>query len=155
MTKRQRTAGVLALVLTLCLFYAARHQYQLRNTCMPSPARPYSIIERDTVSYITRPLWDSEEMPSTILKHVSAEGLEISQTVCELHGWTLRKQKPQVFDGVLFSTELDLLELRWNEVRTLLAYAWRWLICRQLDPVVNKFFLVEVRLIISHTGIPS
>jgi beta-1,4-mannosyl-glycoprotein beta-1,4-N-acetylglucosaminyltransferase len=59
-------------------------------------------------------------MPDTILKHVWASGLELSESVCELHGWKLREARPQVFDAVLFSTELDLLELRWNEVRALI-----------------------------------
>jgi beta-1,4-mannosyl-glycoprotein beta-1,4-N-acetylglucosaminyltransferase len=44
-----------------------------------------------------------------------------------LHGWTERKSKPEVWDAVIFSTELDLLEIRMNE----------------LDDVVDKFFIVE------------
>jgi hypothetical protein len=58
-------------------------------------------------------------MPDTVLKHVWAGGMEVSDSVCKLHGWKLREARPQVFDAVLFSTELDLLELRWNEASSL------------------------------------
>lgn len=47
--------------------------------------------------------------------------------LCALHGWEQRTMEPEVWDAVLFTTELDLLEIRWHE----------------LDSVVDKFFLLE------------
>ena len=49
------------------------------------------------------------------------------EELCSTHGWPLRQAKPEVWDAVLFTTELDLLDIRWNE----------------LDPVVDKFFILE------------
>jgi len=120
-TKRQRSIIVLAVLIVLFFLYAIPHQYQLRNT----------------FSYITRPIWDTAFVPDQVLRHVWADGVEVSDNICELHDWKRRDSVPQVFDGVLFSTELDLLELRWNE----------------LDPVVDKFFLVESNY--TFTGLPK
>ena len=48
-----------------------------------------------------------------------------------MHGWKLRSteigEKKEMWDAVLFTSELDLLEVRFTE----------------LDPVVDKFFILE------------
>jgi hypothetical protein len=69
------------------------------------------------VSYITRPIWDHETRPDKVFAHVWADGVEVTENICRLHGFTLRNETPKVVDAVLFSTELDMLEIRWNEVR--------------------------------------
>ena len=53
----------------------------------------------------------------------------MNEDVCALHGWHERKgrDEPELWDGVLLNTELDLLEIRLNE----------------LDIVVDKFFIIE------------
>jgi len=84
---------------------------------------------QDTVSYATRPLWDKNQGPSELVPHFHGEGLEVDEDVCALHGWNLRRgtEKLKVFDAVLMSTELDLLEIRLNE----------------LDGVVDYFLIIE------------
>ncbi|CAA6657923.1 unnamed protein product [Spirodela intermedia] len=36
--------------------------------------------------------------------------------LCKLHGWELRRSPRRLFDAVLFSNELDLLEIRYREL---------------------------------------
>lgn len=79
------------------------------------------------MSYASRPLWDKPDGPKNILPHYHADGLVPDADLCALHGWEARDVEPEVWDAVLFTTELDLLDIRWHE----------------LDPVVDKFFLVE------------
>ena len=57
----------------------------------------------------------------------AVRGLVPDADLCALHGWQARTVEPEVWDAVLFTTELDLLDIRWHE----------------LDSVVDKFFLVE------------
>jgi hypothetical protein len=47
--------------------------------------------------------------------------MEWSQ-LCELHGWKLSSNAPKVFDATLFSVELDLLEIRLNELYDVVDY---------------------------------
>ncbi|KAH8828197.1 glycosyltransferase family 17 protein [Flagelloscypha sp. PMI_526] len=84
---------------------------------------------QDTISYATRPLWDTADGPQTILPHYYAEGMEFDKNACELHGWKAREDRGdvKVIDAVLVSSELDLLELRINE----------------LNSVVDRFFILE------------
>ena len=58
---------------------------------------------------------------------------------CKVHGWTTRhgKEGIRVIDAVLMSNELDLLEIRLNE----------------LDSVVDYFFIVESNA--TFTGLPK
>jgi beta-1,4-mannosyl-glycoprotein beta-1,4-N-acetylglucosaminyltransferase len=58
---------------------------------------------------------------------------------CILHGWLKRTDEAnvKVLDAVLMSTELDLLEIRLNE----------------LDPVVDYFLIVESNA--TFTGLPK
>lgn len=74
-----------------------------------------------------------------MIPHFYAEGVSFDQQLCQLHGWDLREQEeiPEVWDAILVSTELDLLEIRMHE----------------LKDVVSKFFIVESDR--SFTGIPK
>lgn len=58
---------------------------------------------------------------------------------CILHGWSKRRDEAnvKVLDAMLMSTELDLLEIRLNE----------------LDPVVDYFLIVESNA--TFTGLPK
>ena len=46
-----------------------------------------------------------------MIPHYHAEGIPMSK-LCEIHGWTARETPRRVFDAVIFSNEIDLLEIR-------------------------------------------
>jgi hypothetical protein len=46
-----------------------------------------------------------------VIPHYYAENISLAH-LCELHGWSLRKNPRRVFDAVMFSNEIDLLEIR-------------------------------------------
>jgi beta-1,4-mannosyl-glycoprotein beta-1,4-N-acetylglucosaminyltransferase len=64
-----------------------------------------------TVSYFLRPIWDTPPKPFQVIPHYYAENISLAR-LCELHGWSLRKNPRRVFDAVMFSNEIDLLEIR-------------------------------------------
>ena len=88
-----------------------------------------SLRIRNFLSYSTRPLWDKPLGPHDTLPHYYAEGIAFDAHLCALHHWNPRDENdlPEVWDAVLFSSELDLLEIRMNE----------------LDDVVDYFLIVE------------
>src|SRR5258708_3139780 len=90
------------LIFMTTLFYGFRNQYQIRNT----------------LSYASRPLWDRDEGPNEVVPHFHSEGLPMNSHTCDLHGWSKRNDEGnvKVLDAVLMSTELDLLEIRLNEL---------------------------------------
>jgi len=94
---------------------------------------------RNTLSYATRPLWDAASGPKELITHYYAEGMPMDAQTCGLHGWSLRTGGAgvKVMDAVLMSSELDLLEIRMNE----------------LDSVVDSFFIVESNA--TFTGLPK
>ncbi len=98
-----------------------------------------SLRIRNFLSYSTRPLWDKPLGPQSILRHYYAEGVPFDAHLCALHGWDPRDEHelPEVWDAVLFSSELDLLEIRLHE----------------LAPAVSKFFVVEADR--TFTGLPK
>ncbi|KAI4344162.1 hypothetical protein L6164_011424 [Bauhinia variegata] len=57
--------------------------------------------------------------------------------LCHLHGWSLRSEPRRIFDGIIFSNELDILEIR----------------LRELYPHVYKFVILESKT--TFTGIPK
>ena len=124
--RRSRSTGVIvvAAVFTLMMLYTILHnQYQLKNL----------------LSYSTRPLWDHNSGPNDIIPHFYGEGLKMDGHTCKVHGWQTRhgKENTQVLDAVLMSNELDLLEIRLNE----------------LDSVVDYFLIVESNA--TFTGLPK
>ncbi|CCO32139.1 beta-1,4-mannosyl-glycoprotein beta-1,4-N-acetylglucosaminyltransferase [Rhizoctonia solani AG-1 IB] len=114
---------IVAIAVSLIIFLSVTlyYRYQIQNA----------------ISYASRPLWDTPEGPTSIIPHFYALGLEASPAVCKLHGVEPRNGDRQVWDAVLFSTEVDLLEVRLNE----------------LDTVVDRFFVVESNR--TFTGIPK
>ncbi|XP_024978876.1 beta-1,4-mannosyl-glycoprotein 4-beta-N-acetylglucosaminyltransferase-like [Cynara cardunculus var. scolymus] len=90
----------------------------------------------EKITYFLRPLWDTPPRPLTYVPHYYAENASLA-TLCRLHGWTLRSEPRRVFDAIIFSNELDLLEVRWGE----------------LYPYVTKFIILESNA--TFTGMPK
>ncbi|KAL3535887.1 hypothetical protein ACH5RR_004348 [Cinchona calisaya] len=90
----------------------------------------------EKISYFLRPIWDKPPAPFTKLPHYYAENISMGQ-LCRLHGWTLRSEPRRVYDGIIFSNELDLLEIR----------------LRELLPYVTKFVILESKT--TFTGKPK
>ncbi|KAK3025863.1 hypothetical protein RJ639_042292 [Escallonia herrerae] len=88
------------------------------------------------ISYFFRPLWDNPPPPFQHLPHYYAENVSMGH-LCHLHGWSPRSEPRRVFDGIIFSNELDMLELRW----------------RELHPFVTKFVILEANT--TFTGKPK
>lgn len=78
------------------------------------------------ISYFFRPLWDKPPPPFKHLPHYYAENVSMEH-LCHLHGWSLRSKPRRIFDGIIFSNELDILEIRW----------------RELHPYITKFVILE------------
>ncbi|XP_022774372.1 uncharacterized protein LOC111316615 [Durio zibethinus] len=78
------------------------------------------------ISYFLRPLWESPPKPFHEIPHYYHENVTM-ETLCNLHGWKIRESPRRVFDVVLFSNEIDILTLRWNE----------------LYPYITQFVLLE------------
>ncbi|KAH9623248.1 hypothetical protein KSS87_011370, partial [Heliosperma pusillum] len=88
------------------------------------------------ITYFLRPLWDNPPPPFSRLPHYYAENVSINH-LCGLHGWSVRSQPRRIFDAIIFSNELELLEIRWHE----------------LQPYVTKFVIMESNT--TFTGIPK
>ncbi|KAI3930989.1 hypothetical protein MKW98_030228 [Papaver atlanticum] len=78
------------------------------------------------ISYFLRPIWESPPKPFHDLPHYYHENVSM-ENLCKLHGWGIRESPRRVFDAVLFSNEVDLLQVRWNE----------------LYPYITQFVLLE------------
>ncbi|KAJ3043420.1 hypothetical protein HDV00_005118 [Rhizophlyctis rosea] len=109
-------------------------------TMMMLGIRPKQL--QNTLSYATRPLWDKPDRPTNVIPHYYAEGMDPT-TLCPLHGWTAipnttaPEDKPKIYDAIIFSIELDLLEIR----------------LRELYNVVDKFLILESTT--TFTGLPK
>jgi len=122
LARRQKLVLLPAIVIAFTfLFFAWSNPYQLKNT----------------LSYATRPLWDVADGPKNVIPHYYAEGMKMDAHACSLHGWEERDKDVVVMDAVLMSSELDLLEIRMNE----------------LDSVVDRFFIIESNA--TFTGLPK
>ncbi|KAJ3188180.1 hypothetical protein HDU85_005330 [Gaertneriomyces sp. JEL0708] len=84
--------------------------------------------------------WGFAGEPANILTHYYAEGLPVDQ-ICALHGWSVANitnaTSPKLFDAIIFSFDLDMLEIR----------------LRELYPVVDTFFILETDA--SYDGAPK
>uniref|UniRef100_A0A1D1YGC9 Beta-1,4-mannosyl-glycoprotein 4-beta-N-acetylglucosaminyltransferase n=1 Tax=Anthurium amnicola TaxID=1678845 RepID=A0A1D1YGC9_9ARAE len=78
------------------------------------------------ITYFLRPLWERPPKPFNNIRHYYHENVSM-ENLCKLHGWGIRETPRRVFDAVLFSNELDILAVRWNE----------------LQPYVSEFVLLE------------
>ncbi|CAL4968485.1 unnamed protein product [Urochloa decumbens] len=83
-------------------------------------------VHGQKVTYFLRPIWEKPPKPFTILPHYYHENVSMGN-LCKLHGWKVRETPRRVFDAVLFSNELDILDIRWHE----------------LSPYVSEFVLLE------------
>lgn len=88
------------------------------------------------ISYFLRPLWESPPEPFHDIPHYYHENITM-ETLCRLHGWGIRESPRRVYDAVLFSNEVDILTIRWNE----------------LYPYVTQFVLLESNS--TFTGLPK
>lgn len=78
------------------------------------------------ITYFLRPLWEKPPKPFHLIPHYYSENLTM-ETQCKLHGWGVREYPRRVYDAVLFSNEVDILTLRWQE----------------LYPYITQFVLLE------------
>lgn len=83
-------------------------------------------VHGQKISYFLRPLWESPPKPFYEVPHYYNENVTM-ETLCKLQGWGIREYPRRVYDAVLFSNEVDILTLRWNE----------------LYPYVTQFVLLE------------
>nr|BAJ97567.1 predicted protein [Hordeum vulgare subsp. vulgare] len=83
-------------------------------------------VHGQKVTYFLRPIWEKPPKPFTVLPHYYHENVSMAN-LCKLHGWKVREAPRRVFDAVLFSNELDILDIRWHE----------------LSPYVSEFVLLE------------
>ncbi|KAG6422363.1 hypothetical protein SASPL_118931 [Salvia splendens] len=83
-------------------------------------------VHGQKITYFLRPLWESPPQPFHEIPHYYHENVSM-ENLCKLHGWGIREYPRRVFDAVLFSNELDILKIRWNE----------------LHPYVSEFVLLE------------
>ncbi|KAF4373289.1 uncharacterized protein LOC115701115 isoform X1 [Cannabis sativa] len=88
------------------------------------------------ISYFLRPLWESPPRPFHEIPHYYHENMSM-ESLCRLHGWGIRESPRRVYDAVLFSNEVDILTIRWNE----------------LYPYVTQFVLLESNS--TFTGLPK
>ncbi|KAG9046276.1 hypothetical protein FS837_004734 [Tulasnella sp. UAMH 9824] len=94
-------------------------------------------------SYSLRPLYDTPSIPRLVTRHLHAPGVPQNDlAACRRHGWDLWKpdttgRKRKLVDAVIFSIELDLLEIRLAE----------------LYPVTSAFFILESTT--TFTGLPK
>ncbi|TKY86333.1 hypothetical protein EX895_004482 [Sporisorium graminicola] len=74
---------------------------------------------QNTLSYSTRPLWDKQDRtyPQQEFRHYTAWSVAANDTAaCQRHGWASYVQRPKVLDVIIFSVELEMLELRLQEL---------------------------------------
>ena len=88
------------------------------------------------ITAFLRPIWESPPKPFNEIPHYYHENVSMDK-LCHLHGWRLRETPRRIFDAVLFSNELDMLSIRWNE----------------LFPYVTKFVILESNS--TFTGLPK
>jgi beta-1,4-mannosyl-glycoprotein beta-1,4-N-acetylglucosaminyltransferase len=91
----------------------------------------------DVTVGFTRPIWGTSDKP-TFQYHVTNDGFETPGISCVEMGWRSRFGKPgKLYDTFIFSTELDLLEIR----------------LRELSGIVDSWILVESDR--THTNLPK
>ncbi|CAN0904088.1 Beta-1,4-mannosyl-glycoprotein 4-beta-N-acetylglucosaminyltransferase [Linum grandiflorum] len=93
-------------------------------------------VHGQKVTYFLRPLWERPPKPFNVIPHYYNENVT-TDTLCKLHGWGVRESPRRVYDAVLFSNEVDILTIRWNE----------------LYPYVTQFVLLESNS--TFTGLPK
>ncbi|KAG0099433.1 hypothetical protein BGZ93_007705 [Podila epicladia] len=121
--RRNLVICMVALIMVLMVFQRRLH---------------FAIID---FGYLIRPLWDKDiGQFDTVIPHYYAEGMHMKER-CEVHGWTFptnpNRTMPKVYDALIFSVELDMLEIRLHEL---------W-------DVVDHFIIMEAG--VTFTGLPK
>ncbi|KZV17807.1 hypothetical protein F511_01616 [Dorcoceras hygrometricum] len=93
-------------------------------------------VHGQKITYFLRPLWESPPKPFHEIPHYYHENVSM-ENLCKLHGWEIREYPRRVYDAVLFSNEVDILKIRWEE----------------LYPYVTEFVLLESNS--TFTGLPK
>ncbi|CAN1321812.1 Beta-1,4-mannosyl-glycoprotein 4-beta-N-acetylglucosaminyltransferase [Linum perenne] len=93
-------------------------------------------VHGQKVTYFLRPLWERPPKPFNVTPHYYNENVTM-ENLCKLHGWGVRESPRRVYDAVLFSNEVDILTIRWNE----------------LYPYITQFVLLEANS--TFTGLPK
>ncbi|KAL2903371.1 Beta-1 4-mannosyl-glycoprotein 4-beta-N-acetylglucosaminyltransferase [Bienertia sinuspersici] len=88
------------------------------------------------ITYFLRPLWEKPPKPFNVIPHYYNENVTMEH-LCKLHGWGVRDYPRRVYDAVLFSNEVDILSIRWQE----------------LYPYITQFVLLESNS--TFTGLPK
>ncbi|KAE8698948.1 phototropic-responsive NPH3 family protein [Hibiscus syriacus] len=83
-------------------------------------------VHGQKISYFFRLLWESPPKPFHDIPHYYHENVSM-EMLCKLHGWRICEFPRRVYDVVLFSNEVDILTIRWQE----------------LYPYVTNFVLLE------------
>ncbi|XP_076885124.1 uncharacterized protein LOC143534546 [Bidens hawaiensis] len=96
----------------------------------------FAYFHGQKITYFLRPLWQSPPKPFTHIPHYYHENVSMD-SLCKLHGWTLRDYPRKVYDAVLFNNEIDMLTIRWKE----------------LNPYITQFVLLETNS--TFTSIPK
>ncbi|KAG8907749.1 hypothetical protein FRB99_002248 [Tulasnella sp. 403] len=94
------------------------------------------------LTYSFRPLYDQPTIPHNIITHLHSPGVpQNDKAACQRHGWDLWQgpsgRRSKVVDAVIFSIEVDLLEVRLAE----------------LSPLVSHFLILESTS--TFTGLPK
>ncbi|RAL42927.1 unnamed protein product [Cuscuta campestris] len=101
------------------------------------PTCVYGIyVHGQKITYFLRPLWENPPKPFNEIPHYYHENVSM-ENLCKLHGWRIREYPRRVYDAVLFSNEVDILNIRWQE----------------LHPYVTEFVLLESNS--TFTGLPK
>ncbi|CAH9108435.1 unnamed protein product [Cuscuta europaea] len=93
-------------------------------------------VHGQKITYFLRPLWEKPPKPFNEIPHYYHENVSM-ENLCKLHGWRIREFPRRVYDAVLFSNEVDILNIRWQE----------------LNPYVTEFVLLESNS--TFTGLPK
>ncbi|CAH9107451.1 unnamed protein product [Cuscuta epithymum] len=93
-------------------------------------------VHGQKITYFLRPLWEKPPKPFNEIPHYYHENVSM-ENLCKLHGWRIREFPRRVYDAVLFSNEVDILTIRWQE----------------LNPYVTEFVLLESNS--TFTGLPK
>ncbi|VFQ75978.1 unnamed protein product [Cuscuta campestris] len=101
------------------------------------PTCVYGIyVHGQKITYFLCPLWENPPKPFNEIPHYYHENVSM-ENLCKLHGWRIREYPRRVYDAVLFSNEVDILNIRWQE----------------LHPYVTEFVLLESNS--TFTGLPK
>ncbi|KAG8884026.1 hypothetical protein FRB98_002633 [Tulasnella sp. 332] len=77
-------------------------------------------------TYSLRPLYDTAVLPQQLIHHLHSPSIpQDDLSACQRHGWDLIRapKKSKVVDAIIFSVELDLLEIRLAELSPIISHS--------------------------------